>query len=70
MPELKFSKREKLIRSLAKQQAIKPGQQLTEKEMQALVSDLFRCKQSNSSPDGKPTYLEFKLEQLEKMFGR
>ena len=68
--ELKFSKREKLIRSLAKQQAIKPGQQLTEKEMQALVSDLFRCKQSNSSPDGKPTYLEFKLEQLEKMFGR
>jgi len=69
-PELKFSKREKLIRSLAKQQAIKPGQQLTEKEMQALVSDLFRCKQSNSSPDGKPTYLEFKMEQLEKMFGR
>jgi DNA mismatch repair protein MutL len=68
--ELKFSKREKLVRSLAKQEAIKPGQQLTEKEMQALVSDLFRCKQSNSSPDGKPTYLEFKMEQLEKMFGR
>ncbi len=69
-PELKFSKREKLIRSLAKQQAIKPGQQLTEKEMQALVSDLFHCKQSNCSPDGRPTYLEFKMEQLEKMFGR
>jgi DNA mismatch repair protein MutL len=68
--ELKYSKREKLIRSLAKQQAIKPGQQLTEKEMQALTADLFNCKQSNSSPDGKPTYLEFKLEQLEKMFGR
>jgi DNA mismatch repair protein MutL len=68
--ELKFSKREKLVRSLAKQQAIKPGQQLTEKEMQALVNDLFNCKQSNSSPDGKPTYLEFKMEQLEKMFGR
>ena len=69
-PELKFSKREKLIRSLAKQQAIKPGQQLTEKEMQALVNDLFNCQQSNSSPDGKPTYLEFRMEQLEKMFGR
>jgi len=68
--ELKFSKRETLIRSLAKQQAIKPGQQLTEKEMQALVRDLFSCKQTNSSPDGKPTYLEFKTEQLEKMFGR
>ena len=69
-PELKFSKREKLIRSLVKQQAIKPGQQLTEKEMQALVNDLFNCQQSNSSPDGKPTYLEFRMEQLEKMFGR
>ena len=68
--DLKFSKKEKLIRSLAKQQAIKPGQQLTEKEMQALVTDLLKCKQSNSSPDGKPTYLEFKLEQLERMFGK
>ena len=68
--DLKFTKREKLIRSLAKQQAIKPGQQLTEKEMQALVNDLFNCQQSNSSPDGKPTYLQFKMEQLEKMFGR
>jgi len=68
--DLKFSKREKLIRSLAKQQSIKPGQHLTEKEMQALVNDLFNCRQFNSTPDGKPTYLEFKMEQLEKMFGR
>jgi len=67
--EMKFSKREKLIRSLAWQQSIKPGRQLNEKEMQALVNDLFQCKQSNISPDGKPTYLEFKKEQLEKMFG-
>lgn len=68
--ELKFSKREKVIRSLARQQAIKAGQQLTEKEMEALVADLFHCAQSNSSPDGKPIYFEFKLEQLQKMFGR
>ena len=67
--DLKFSKREKLIRSLAWQQAIKAGRQLTEKEMEALVSDLFQCKQPNASPDGNPTYLEFKKEQLEKMFG-
>jgi DNA mismatch repair protein MutL len=68
--ELKFSKREKLVRSLAKQQAIKPGQPLTQQEMQALVNDLFVCSQSNSSPDGRPVYLEFKMEQLEKMFGK
>jgi len=68
--ELKFSKREKLVRSVARQQAIKPGQQLTEQEMNSLVNDLFACQQCNATPDGKPTYLEFKLEQLEKMFGR
>jgi DNA mismatch repair protein MutL len=68
--ELKFSKREKLIRSLAKQQAIKAGTRLTEREMRHLVNDLFACEQSNSTPSGHPTYLEFNQEQLEKMFGR
>jgi len=67
--DLKFSKREKLIRSLAWQQSIKAGRQLSEKEMEGLVEDLFKCKQPNSSPNGNPTYLEFKKEQLEKMFG-
>jgi DNA mismatch repair protein MutL len=66
--ELKFSKREKLIRSLARQQAIKTGIRLTEREMRQLVNDLFACQQPNTSPDGSPVYLEFKQEQLEKMF--
>ncbi|HEX6171788.1 MAG TPA: DNA mismatch repair endonuclease MutL [Chitinophagaceae bacterium] len=68
--DLKFSKREKLIRSLAWQQSIKAGRQLSEKEMEGLVEDLFKCNQPNSSPNGNPTYLEFKKEQLEKMFQR
>jgi len=66
--DLKFSKREKLIRSLAWQQSIKAGRQLSEKEMEGLVEDLFKCKQPNSSPNGNPTYLEFKKDALEKMF--
>ena len=68
--ELKFSQREKLTRSVAKQQAVKPGQQLTITEMQSLVSDLLNCSQSNVSPDGRPTYLEFNTGQLDRMFGR
>jgi DNA mismatch repair protein MutL len=67
--DIKFSKREKLVRSLAWQQSIKAGRQLSEEEMEGLVEDLFKCKQPNSSPNGNPTYLEFKKEQLEKMFG-
>ena len=69
-PEVKFSKREKLIRSLARQQSVKSGTRLTEREMRQLVQDLFACEQPNISPDGQPSYLEFRQEQLEKMFGK
>jgi DNA mismatch repair protein MutL len=68
--DLKFSKREKLIRSLARQQAIKTGVRLTEREMRQLLTDLFACEQPNMTPDGNPTYLDFKQDQLERMFGR
>ncbi len=67
-PDMKFSKREKLIRSLARQQAIRTGVRLTEREMKNLVQDLFASEQPNTTPDGNPTYLEFKQEQLEKLF--
>jgi DNA mismatch repair protein MutL len=69
-PDLKFPKREMLIRSVANHQSIKGGVSLTEREMQALTADLFSCEQPSSTPSGKPTYLEMKKEGLEKMFGR
>ncbi len=68
--DLKYSKREKLIRSLALQQSIKAGTSLTEKEMKTLVEDLFNCAVPNSTANGKPTYLEFKKDELDKLFGR
>lgn len=68
--DLKFSKREKLIRSLSWQQAIKPGTGLTDKEMRALVADLFRCRQHNVTAGGSPTYIEFKKDYLEQLFKR
>ena len=68
--ELKYSKREKLLRSMAIQNAINPGKILTQKEMQSLVFDLFECEISNTTPNGKPTYLSFKKEEMDKLFGR
>ena len=64
------SLQEKLIRSLAWQQAIKTGTVLSETEMRSLTEDLFRCLQPNTSPNGKPVFVDFKKEYLEKMFGR
>lgn len=66
--DARFSRREKLVRSLARQQAVKSGVRLTEREMRHLLTDLFASSQPNISPDGSPTYLEFRQEQLEKMF--
>jgi len=68
--EVKFSKREKLIRTLAWQQSIKTGRQLSEKEMRGLAEQLFQCSVPNSTPSGLPTYITYQLSQLEKLFGR
>lgn len=68
--ELKLQKREMLLRTLSWQGAVKTGAALSEREMETLVGDLFRCQQPNVSPSGRPTYVEFRKEQLEKMFMR
>ena len=68
--DLKFSKREKLLRSMALQNSIKAGIALTQKEMQGLINDLFACETSNTTPNGKPTFMNFQKEEMDKMFGR
>ena len=68
--ELKYSKREKLIRSLAWQQSIKAGKTLTQKEMKSIVQELFICGTPNITATGKPTYTTFKKLELDRMFGR
>jgi DNA mismatch repair protein MutL len=68
--DLKYSKREKLLRSLAWQQAVKAGTQLSAKEMMGLLDDLFTCTIPNITPNGKPTYMEYKKNELDKVFGR
>ena len=68
--DLKFSKREKLFRSLAWQQSVKAGTTLSQKEMQSLIEELFACATPNTTPNGKPTYTEFNKNELDKIFGR
>jgi DNA mismatch repair protein MutL len=68
--EIRFSRRERLIRTLARQHAVKAGAILDETEMRTLVDDLFSCKQYNVTPGGDPTFIEFKKDYVEKLFGR
>jgi DNA mismatch repair protein MutL len=68
--DIKFSKREKLLRSLSLQNATKAGVVLSNKEMQGIVQGLFTCEISNTTPNGKPTYMTFNKEEMDKLFGR
>ena len=68
--ELKFNQRQKLIHCMARQQAIKAGQSLNDKEMKALAEELFRCSTPSVTPNGNPVFVEFNDEQLMKMFGK
>jgi len=68
--DIKFSKREKLVRCMAKQQAIKAGQGLSQKEMKTLIEELFACEAPNITPNGSPTFMEFTTDYLDRMFGK
>ena len=66
--EVKFSKREKLVRCMARQQAIKAGRTLSQQEMETLIAQLFACNSSNLTPSGNPTYIEFKEDYIDRLF--
>jgi len=67
---MEYSQREKLTRALVRQQSIKEGVKLTDQEIKNLVNELFECEMYNVTPSGRPVFLEFKKQELEKMFGR
>lgn len=65
---LKIDKQQNLLRSMARNMAIKPGKVLVSEEMQSLVDDLFACQVSNISPSGKNTILMIGTDEIEKRF--
>jgi DNA mismatch repair protein MutL len=67
--DVKFSRREKLIRSLASQHSIKTGTALTQVEMRRLTEDLLRCAQPNITANGRPTFIDFNQDYLSRSFG-
>jgi DNA mismatch repair protein MutL len=68
--DLRFTRREKLLRSLALQQATKAGTALSPKEAASMLNQLFACQAPNITPNGKPTYHQYLKNALDKMFGR
>ncbi len=59
-----------LLASYACHGAVRAGEPLTVPEMQHLVDRLFATDLPLSCPHGRPTLIQFTLEELEKRFGR
>ncbi|HET6991953.1 MAG TPA: DNA mismatch repair protein MutL, partial [Bacteroidia bacterium] len=68
--ELHLQPRENMARSMAKQAAVKPGRTLSVQEMRALADELFACEMPSHAPDGKPAFINFPIEELDKRFKR
>ncbi len=59
-----------LLASYACHAAVRAGEPLTIPEMQNLVDQLFATDTPLSCPHGRPTLIQFTLDELEKRFGR
>lgn len=68
--ELHLQPRENMARSMAKQASIKMGRSLSLIEMRALADELFACTTPSYAPDGKPCFINFPIEELDKRFKR
>jgi DNA mismatch repair protein MutL len=64
------AERQDLVASYACHGAVRAGELLTVPEMQALVDQLFATDLPLSCPHGRPTLIQFTLEELERRFGR
>lgn len=68
---MKFGKREKLLRCVARQQSRKAGKKLSKEEMKTIAEDLFKCAIPNISPSGdKPTFVLYTENILAKLFSK
>lgn len=68
--ELHLKPLENIARSLARRAAIKPGKQLSAAEMQSLVDELFGCETPGFCPNGKPVFVNFPIEEIDKRLKR
>ncbi|WP_338359495.1 DNA mismatch repair endonuclease MutL [Yeosuana marina] len=68
VPDSNFSITDLLAKSLAKSLAIKTGQPLKKNEQEHLVNSLFACKEPNTSPTNRTTFVTMSVDELDKKF--
>lgn len=66
--KLEISERENLLRSFAKKASGRKIKKLSREEMEELINKLFRCKNPNYTPTGKPTFKIIERKTIEGFF--
>ena len=62
--------RDRILSVMACHPAIKVHRHLDQKEMETLISDLYRCRMPHTCPHGRPTIIRLPLNDIRKMFKR
>ena len=68
IPGDSFSQSDMLAKTLAKTLSVKTGEVLDEASQNALVNDLFGCKEATLSPFNKPTYITLTENDIDRKF--
>ncbi len=68
VPNASFSHFDIMAKSFANSLSIKTGAVLSAREQEALVNNLFSCKEPSQSPQGKPTFKTLTLEEIDLLF--
>ncbi|WP_372746304.1 DNA mismatch repair endonuclease MutL, partial [Lutibacter sp.] len=68
IPDTSFSQLDIMAKSLAKTLAIKTGTKLDLKEQEDIVNKLFLCKEPDTSPFGKKTFITVNIDEIDKKF--
>jgi DNA mismatch repair protein MutL len=61
---------DRIVTRICKTAAVKAGQILSQKEMEAMIRQLEASSAPFTCPHGRPTMIEMSSEQLAKLFGR
>lgn len=69
-PEWKINKQEQVVKNLARQTSIKPGDSLTKSEMNNLIDQLFACEEPYKAPSGKATFVILDFQKLDTLFDK
>ncbi|MEM6719940.1 MAG: DNA mismatch repair endonuclease MutL [Bacteroidota bacterium] len=68
IPDTGFSQTDVLVKSLAKSMAIRTGKKLETEEQEALVNNLFACKEPSVSPFQRTIFITLSVDDLDKKF--